>query len=174
MDPICISWVTTTSAGSSNGDFRSWNAAGTPELLQERPRVHPVLSLGPQRDWLEGPQQRVRLQLHRRQAGPHCELQEHGERFEKIQLPAAVPPPVAEMLTAAVLQNTLNLGALAGRAATAIEGASLMGRTVLDRRVETRHLKPGLWCQERQLVVTEHPAHSAGTFTVAVRRGVPI
>lgn len=26
-DPICVSWITTTSASSSNGDFRSWNAA---------------------------------------------------------------------------------------------------------------------------------------------------
>ncbi|KAK3325084.1 hypothetical protein B0H66DRAFT_636576 [Apodospora peruviana] len=26
-DPICVSWLTTTSSSSSNGDFRSWNAA---------------------------------------------------------------------------------------------------------------------------------------------------
>ncbi|KAK4444390.1 hypothetical protein QBC34DRAFT_278801, partial [Podospora aff. communis PSN243] len=26
-DPICISWITTVSSSSSNGDFRSWNAA---------------------------------------------------------------------------------------------------------------------------------------------------
>lgn len=26
-DPICVSWITTTSSSSSNADFRSWNAA---------------------------------------------------------------------------------------------------------------------------------------------------
>lgn len=265
-DPICISWITTTSAGSSNGDFRSWNAAtarhcdipwypstapmGGVQILNERgfqppcfwldgARKHnahfPVAmsanlfhfnfpgsggeaaaAMAKQWNWrpdtlCEAP---ARQSFYR--TAPECipyyptglaeigmkdpdygydysftaikqghtsDCKNMGEPFKKIQLPTGVSPQVSSILSTAVLQKTLDLGPLAGRAAatasttasgaaaTASSGASTMekepstqatmGRTILDRRAETRHLEPHLWCQQRQLVVSEHPAHSA-------------
>jgi len=266
-DPICVSWITTSSAASSNGDFRSWNAAtarvcdipwypstahmGGVQVLSEKGFQPPCFWLDGARkhnahfpvamtanlfhfnfpgsggqaaaamakQWTERPdtlcEAPARQNFYRN--APECipyypsglneigmkdpdngydysftavkqghtsSCKNMGERFKKLELPTAIYPQASEILKTAVLQSTLVLGPLAGRAAaTGTTTASsttatvtsesakhkqqppikaATGGTVLDRRVETRHLEPRLWCQERQLVITKHAAHSAG------------